>query len=129
VAAFACSACGLEITRDLEVLEEPPDPPEELLGHSGDDWVPAGRYLRDAGPWTNLAEVEAGPIVNEADLVNTLAHSDRARWTDGCCGTAGLFGPNVVCMNGHEVATKIYDCYTLNGIWLLPGATMVIGGV
>ena len=58
-----------------------------------------------------------------------LAHSDRARWTDGCCGTAGLFGPNVVCMNGHEVATKIYDCYTLNGIWLLPGATMVIGGV
>ena len=75
VPVFACGACGVEVTRDLELLDPPPKPPEELVGHDGDNWVPVGRYLRDAGPWKDWTQHRLeGPIVNEADLLNTLPH-------------------------------------------------------
>ena len=41
----------------------------------------------------------------------------------GNCGALGASGPDLLCTNGHEVATEVSDCHTLNGVWLLTGAT------
>ena len=29
-----------------------------------------------------------------------------------------------MCANGHEVAIEVADCFTVNGVWLLPDATL-----
>lgn len=121
---FSCPACGVEITRPVELLDRPPPPPEELLGGDGAHWVPVGRYLKDSHPYEEWVTMEGGPIVNEADLVNT--RPDKQRWA-GCCGPTTGFGPNLLCANGHHVGTVVADCTDLHGVWLtLPPAFTLV---
>ena len=49
-------------------------------------------------------------LVNLQDAINTKHHSDRRR-LNGYCGPAGFDGPNIVCINGHEVGTEHSDCW------------------
>lgn len=124
VTVFACTKCGAPVTQRVERLEEVLPVPEELLGNSGDDWIPVGAYLDDVGSAAAYAEFEGGPIVNVADMVGVKRHPER--WFDGCCGALGWSGPNLLCTNDHEVATEVADCHSLNGVWLLADATKAV---
>ena len=57
-------------------------------------------------------------VVNLADLVGTKHHSERSR-RNGCCGLDGLDGPNLICVNGHEVGTEKSDCWMPHAAVLL----------
>ena len=114
----------MAITRRVERLEQAPPVPDELLGNSGDNWIPVGTYLEDVGSAAPYAQFGGGPIVNLADMVGVKRHPDR--WFDGCCGALGASGPNLLCANGHEVATEVSDCTTLNGVWLVVDATRAV---
>jgi len=57
-------------------------------------------------------------VVNLADLVGTRPSPDGRRLS-GCCGRDGLDGPNLVCVNGHEVGTEKSDCWMPHAAVLL----------
>jgi hypothetical protein len=38
----------------------------------------------------------------------------------GCCGPAGMDGPNLKCACGSEIATEVNDCYTPHEVRLEP---------
>lgn len=117
---FACPTCGVAITRPVELLDPPPAIPNESLGGGGADWVPVGRWLLASGS----EDLDGGPIVNEQDLEGTRPHADGWR-SIGCCGPDGSNGPNIVCLNGHDVATRFADCYQTHGACLLGNDTAV----
>lgn len=80
VTVFACSECGITLTRPVRPLEEAPSAPDELLGNSGDDWIPVGACLWDAGQAAGELLVAGGPILNVADMTNVRRHPER--WFD-----------------------------------------------
>jgi len=121
VTTFDCSTCGVTISRPVRLLSPSPPVPEVDIGERIDDWVPLGNHLLARGPSSGQQPV-VKPVLNLADMVNVQAHVDRWRRTDGCCGTAGMHGPNLMCSNGHEIAIEANDCTTVNGVWLLPNA-------
>jgi hypothetical protein len=50
-------------------------------------------------------------MLNRKDMINTHYHDDPRRMS-GCCGPSGIDGVNMLCVNGHEVATESSDCWT-----------------
>jgi hypothetical protein len=76
-------------------------------------YVKAGYYLISDGRY--FPGTEDDPIINLEDSRNTQHHADKARLT-GCCGPSGTKGPNVVCSNGHEVATESSDCWSAHAL-------------
>src|SRR5262249_40013798 len=49
-------------------------------------------------------------------------HHPDPRRRNGCCGMDGCDGMNLVCPEGHEVATERSDCWMAHAAWLDPAA-------
>lgn len=113
--ALFCKSCGFQLTRPLRPIAtlaerdricwfdreagQPPIPAGYVL-------LIEGEVLRDmprAAPesWVNLADVEKG-----------AGYTQDAQRLSGCCGPAGLDGPNRVCLCGAEIGTESSDCWT-----------------
>lgn len=86
-----------------------------LSEEDGSDYLPPGYYLLSDGEF--YANSVNDYILNKADVVNTVHHSDRRR-LNGCCGLDGCDGPNTVCLNGHEVGTERSDCWLPHSVGL-----------
>ena len=65
--------------------------------------------------WTRF---EGCVLVNIADVIGTKTHPDASR-LNGCCALDGLDGPNLLCENGHEVATAVSDCWMAHAVALV----------
>jgi len=50
--------------------------------------------------------------VNPADLTEAVRMTKNVRRLAGCCGLAGLDGPNQICGCGTEIGTLRTDCCT-----------------
>lgn len=120
---FVCAVCATDISRPVGPLPGVPPIPENEVGEYErmDDWVPEGRYFIEPGGMAPAGDVRNAAVLNDADVLNTERDPDA--W-HGCCGADGLDGPNLRCSNGHLVALQRSDCWTLNGVWLLPEATV-----
>ncbi len=82
--------------------------------------LPEGFYaLSDGEYWTHT---EGCPLVNLNDVVGTQDHPDGGRH-NGCCGSDGCDGPNMVCQSGHEVGTEKSDCWMPHAAVLLRTTT------
>jgi hypothetical protein len=100
---FCCPVCQVVITRPLLAMSEG----QQICVEDGKAAVPEGRFGTSNDYWP----ASGGYIfVNLADLVGTKRHPDPHR-LNGCCGLDGCDGPNLVCENGHEVATERSDCW------------------
>lgn len=78
--------------------------------------VPPGYFgINTPDYWTDGGD---RVLVNLSDLVGTKHHDDLHR-LNGCCGRDGCDGPNVVCMNGHEIGTEKSDCWMAHAVVLL----------
>jgi len=108
---FECAVCRLPITRPLSHLA----PDESVCLEYGQSAVPEGRFANNSADYWSVA---GGVLVNLADLVGTSRHPDSRR-LNGCCGLDGCDGPNLVCVNGHEIATERSDC------WMAHAAVLV----
>lgn len=76
-----------------------PDPKEYQVGQQR---VKSGFYFLEGADY----------VLNRADLHDTISVPDM-----GCCGQAG-HKVNVLCANGHPVATEHSDCWCAHDVVL-----------
>ncbi|MBA3680342.1 MAG: hypothetical protein H0W73_04005 [Bacteroidetes bacterium] len=90
----------LELLKDVTMLKE----------GDNEDFVPKGYYhiLTEATEYYTGLTKEI--VINKNDIINFKYHANRSR-LNGCCGLDGCDGINLVCLNGHEVATEKSDCW------------------
>lgn len=109
---FECPTCRQPVTRPLVPL---PDD-KSVCYEDGEAAIPPGFFaLSDDDYWTGSTGC---PLINLADLVDTQDHPDSRR-NGGCCGRDGCNGPNLLCMQGHEIGTERSDC------WMAHAAVLV----
>jgi hypothetical protein len=118
LAVVRCAACGVPLTAPLRLLMDS----ASLGGGDGEPIIGEGRYC----PHGNQGHTAWEWVVNLNDALNTRHHPDSRR-LNGCCGSAGLDGINVVCVNGHEVATERSDCWMAHGLYFAPAKVVVVG--
>jgi len=111
-----CRKCNIPITKELELLLD-----KDLLSEmDGEPHVPEGFYTISDGEYFTGSEGQM--LIYCSDLINCTYHPDKTR-LNGCCGLAGLVGPNRVCINGHEIGTEVSDCWVANAVKILDYAT------
>ncbi|MEO7976632.1 hypothetical protein [Flavobacterium sp.] len=94
-----CKVCNVKLTDQLEEIHE-----SALVFNDGETVIAKNKF-------SIHTENGSKEIVVAIDTYFLENHTDRLRFT-GCCGSSGLDSMNKTCMNGHEVATEVSDCYT-----------------
>jgi|SRR5215831_9113867 len=113
----SCPLCRAVITRPLSPL----GPDQRLCLEDGKAAVPEGFFgVKTGDQWS----AEGSILVNLSDLVETHHHSDLHRLA-GCCGLDGMDGPNLVCVNGHEIGTEKSDGWMPHAAVLLDSIVQV----
>ena len=109
---FKCPVCQIPVTKPLQPLPAN----QTICLEDGKDAVPSGFFAQGGQDfWT---QSEGCVLVNLSDLTGTRRHTDSKR-LNGCCGMDGCDGLNLLCEQGHEVATEKSDC------WMSHGAVLV----
>lgn len=136
VTVFTCLRCREILTEDLSeipvaVLATPTTPSDLTSGEECPPWLGNGTFAVDPSPFgppyvpgpESEQLVSAGSthtiLINPHDLVVRHPHPDSARRA-GCCGPAGRYGPNLLCVCGAEIATESADCWTAQVVRLEP---------
>jgi len=94
-----CKTCNVKLTDELEEIHE-----STLAFNDGKAAIAKDKFS---------VHTENGnkELIVAIDSYFLKDHKDIGRFT-GCCGSSGLDGMNKTCINGHEVATEVSDCYT-----------------
>ena len=106
-----CKKCGSAITKNIEPL------PDGFKIENKDKMplFDEGFYSRvkrfHISDLDKVGPVKGDFLININDFESKNYHHDSSR-LNGCCGLDGCDGPNLLCVNGHEVATEISDCWT-----------------
>ena len=95
-----CKTCNAKLTDDL--TEESST---TLRFEDGVDMIAKNKFSI-----TNHENI-GKEIVIAIDAYFLKNHKNCNRFS-GCCGSSGLDGMNKTCVNGHEVATEVSDCWT-----------------
>lgn len=96
-----CKECEIELTSELTEISE-----TDLCWEDREDIMPENNFSIVFETQTN-----ENSLLTSINDYNLKDHSDRSRF-QGCCGSAGCIGLNKLCLNGHEVATEVSDCWT-----------------
>ncbi|MDB4873422.1 MAG: hypothetical protein JWL97_4426 [Gemmatimonadales bacterium] len=133
---LACAGCGRALTGALVQGEA-----DLLSGDAGDAFdpqptVPVGRFVIDPEPVAFLVSHAGAPqgvkeldpagslVVNPDDLADGAVTSTG--WDFGCCGSAGVDGPNRGCRCGQTLGTARTDCWTSAEMRFHPHAVVVV---
>jgi hypothetical protein len=96
-----CKECGSKLTDELTAI------PESLLcWEDGQAIMPKNNF---SFFYNKMSGTDS--IMVAIDQYHLKDHPDQSRFY-GCCGSSGLDGLNKLCVNGHEVATEVSDCFT-----------------
>jgi hypothetical protein len=93
-----CKKCNVALTNDLTEISD-----SEITWKEEGNSIPEQRYIN------------SDDMVREKVLVaidTYLLKDNPINRNFGCCGNSNEESYNKTCANGHEVATKIDDCYT-----------------
>lgn len=93
-----CKKCHAKLTEDLVEVEE-----QNLRWEENVDAIQKNSF-------SVTTENGRKQCIVALDDYHLVEHPDARRF-QGCCGSAGSDGPNKLCMNGHEVATEVSDCW------------------
>lgn len=96
-----CKECEIELTSELTEISE-----TELCWEDENDIISENNFSF----FINLRTNKKSLLVAIADY-NLKNHPDLNKFY-GCCGSDGSNGLNKLCVNNHEVATEISDCWT-----------------
>lgn len=93
-----CKKCNVALTNDLLEIQE-----SEVTWKEDGNFIPANRYMdsEDNGRAKILVAIDTYLLKNNPINRNF-----------GCCGNSNEESYNKTCVNGHEVATRIDDCFT-----------------
>ena len=100
-----CRECEVELTSELTEIPE-----TDLRWEENEDIMAENNFSIFMNPHTNKKSLLAA----NADY-NLKKHPDLNRFF-GCCGSDGSNGLNRLCINNHEVATEVSDCWTAHYI-------------
>lgn len=118
--AFVCQRCGIPITGPLREL-----PTLDLLsGAEGEEGIVREHYVRLPED-SDLLGTPGHWVAHLDDLLNVDTHPDEYRLI-GCCGPTGAHGINTICRHGHEVGTRVADCFTSHFIDLDPELVLLV---
>lgn len=93
-----CKKCNVALTNDLLEISE-----SEIIWKEGSNSIPPNRYVNSLN--NGLSKILVA--------IDTYLLKDNPTNRDyGCCGNSNEESYNKTCTNGHEVATKIEDCWT-----------------
>ena len=117
--ALFCNACGAQLTEPL-ALRSGKDPSvpapsmeaELTLSGRGEVYKSYEPIERSYSDTPALLEFTPQYWVHPEDLTDRVQLTKRKRRLGGCCGLAGLEGPNQLCRCGAEVGTLRNDCWT-----------------
>jgi len=96
-----CKECEIELTSELIEISE-----KDLCWEDSKDIMPKNSFSILVNKQTNNKSL----LVGLYDY-NLKDHPDKTRFY-GCCGSDGSHGLNKLCLNDHEVATEVSDCWT-----------------
>ena len=104
-----CKICKVDLTKNLQILSD-----KKLLNtDDGADFVPKGLYYScEEDEYFNGSENKI--IINVNELINAKHHDTNL--SAGCCGADGTDGINIMCLNGHEIATIRNDCWMAHAV-------------
>jgi hypothetical protein len=116
-----CKKCGIALSNEIKELKD-----KNLVdGRYNEPLFPEGYFCSNQ---ETLNEFFTEPndllVINRNDLINAIDHTDLSR-VQGCCGLHGMDGPNKMCINGHEIATELSDCWTLKYVRFLTDAVVL----
>ena len=128
--ALFCNACGAQLTEPL-IMRSGKDPsvtqpriePEMPLAGRGQvfkSWEP---LVHSYGDTREPLDFAPQYWVHPDDLTDRVADTKKRKRLSGCCGFAGLDGPNQVCRCGAEIGTLQNDCCTPHVFIAEPGTT------
>ena len=128
--ALFCQACGAQLTRPL-LLRSGKDPSVSKPVHADrQPLTPAGEayksyepIMRSFGDEPATLEFTPQHWLNPADLTEAVGATGTTDRLSGCCGVAGIDGPNQVCRCGAEIGTLQDDCWTAKVFIPEPAAT------
>lgn len=128
---LTCTACGARLSEPL-VIASGKDPsvsqPEykdgEPLTARGIAFKSYEPIERSYGAEPALLEFAPQHWLNPDDLNEAVRLTGDDRRLNGCCGIAGLDGPNQLCRCGAEVGTVRTDCWTPLVFIPVPDATL-----
>jgi len=93
-----CKKCSVALTNDLTEISN-----SEIVWKEEGNSIPENRYI------DSLDNGRANILV----AINTYLLKDNPiNRNFGCCGNSNEESYNKTCANGHEVATRIDDCFT-----------------
>lgn len=117
IVSFRCKQCNCKLTGGISEIEH-----QQLRarGSDGEDLIERGLFLEADG--LHPPELAGDYLLNLEDVKNTQEHPDPER-SSGCCGPLGIFGLNLICINGHEIGTERSDC--INPHYVILSATHV----
>jgi hypothetical protein len=117
--ALVCGKCGEALSRPLTIwsTKDPAVPPP--VHRDGGPLTEAGVAYKSwqAQQWAGDGErvrLDFTPQywINPIDLAKSLKAVTDVQRLGGCCGLAGMNGPNQRCACGAEVGTLRSDCWT-----------------
>lgn len=93
-----CKKCSVALTNDLLEIQE-----SEVTWKEEENSIPENCYI------TSINHGKANILV----AIDTYLLKDNPiNRNFGCCGNSNEESYNKTCANGHEVATRINDCFT-----------------
>lgn len=116
---LCCTACEARLTPALTVMSSKAPgivPPEQVRGKpliahgfAFKSWEPIEKSFADEPA---LLEFVPQHWLNPDDLAQTVGNTRKKDRLSGCCGIAGIGGPNQICGCGAEIGTLRTDCWT-----------------
>lgn len=95
-----CKKCGIALTKELFELSH-----SKIIWQDNTNVVKENHYVLYKNENTSVESILVA--IDDYFLKNNPINKDQ-----GCCGNSNHESFNKVCANGHEVATKIDDCWT-----------------
>jgi len=96
-----CKECEIELTHELIEIPE-----ADLCYEDYEDMMAENNFCYVVEPQSKIEF-----LLTAVTRHKLKDHSDSRKFS-GCCGSSGANGLNKLCLNCHEVATEISDCWT-----------------
>ncbi len=114
-----CKVCELELSNEIIPLPSDMEP----VYKDKTDVLPQGfYYTSDERP---IEDSKGWIYTHLKDIINAKYHPEKS---SGCCGMDGLDGMNLLCLNGHEFATEVSDCWTPHFVKIEPEKVIKMEG-
>lgn len=112
-----CAACGTRLTAPLQILSgKDPAVPEPAF-EDGKPLTAQGigfKSYKRTPVYGDSIPLDFIPQywLNPEDLTEAVRDTGNQKRLGGCCGLAGITGPNQLCRCGAEIGTLRTDCWT-----------------